>query len=87
VQPGLGKVNSVAPKGDPFAAQPPALTFTHRDGAVRPHHPMPRELLVRGGQDTADHPWCSRVDVCVCAHKPLRDGADTLDYQRFAGSG
>ena len=86
MEPGPGKVNSVAPKGDPFASQPPALTFTHRDGAVRPHYPMPRELLVRGGQDAADHSWRSPVDVRVCAHKPLRYGADTLDYQRFARS-
>ena len=87
MQPGLGKVNSVAPERDPFVAQPQVLPFTHRDRAIRPHNSMPRELLVRGGQDTADHPGCSPVDVRVCAHKPLRDSADTFDDQRFARSG
>jgi DNA-binding MarR family transcriptional regulator len=64
---------------NPFVNQSCELVGAHWNGAVGADNPMPGDVVRRVGQRLSDLAWCCWVDIAICGHQSLRDGADAVE--------
>jgi hypothetical protein len=84
-QSGATEVDAVAAHGYAFSKQELALQRALRDAPVGPHDPMPRETVMRDGEDASDEARRARVDVGVRSDEALRDRAHACEDTRGPG--
>jgi hypothetical protein len=80
----MGEVDAIAAKGDSLLPEQPQLPSPLGDAPIRADHPMPRQILGRGGQYAPDQSGSVGVDVAVGSYEAGRYGPDAVDDQLLA---